>query len=172
MRHATPFEPTGPIGLVVTAFAVVFGFHAAALAADGGTEQTRSPGEVSNVVQMLSERIESPFCPGKTLSMCPSGSAAEVRRDIQRMARRGDSPEKIEQAIIDKYGEEYRLEPPPERDNYALLGLVAAGFIACIGAVGWFVRRRDGDDGDAEDDEEWDERDEVYLEDLRDQYRD
>lgn len=153
--------------------AVGLGVTSTASAADTGTPTSRNPGEVSNVVQDLSQRIESPFCPGKTLAMCPSGNAAEVRRDIQRMAREGKSPDAIERAIIDKYGEKYRLKPPPKEDNYALLGLVGVGLVVCIGAVGWFVRREDEPDADPDrDDDDWDDRDDVYLEDLRDQYQD
>ena len=61
---------------------------------------SRSQGEVSTISMQLSDEIYSPFCPGKTLSMCPSPNAAKVRRDIQRMAREGMSKDEIKQEFV------------------------------------------------------------------------
>jgi cytochrome c-type biogenesis protein CcmH/NrfF len=47
----------------------------------------RDPGQVSQITMEISNQIYSPFCPGKTLVMCPSPGAAEVRQRIQNMAR-------------------------------------------------------------------------------------
>lgn len=134
---------------------------------------TRSPGEVSNVVQELSQEIESPYCPGKTLAMCPSSGAADVRRDIQEMARHGQSKAEIKQTILDEYGEKFRLREPPAKDNYPLLGLVAVGLLICIAAVYLLTGRdADGDDEEGElDESELSDEEQVYLDEVRSQYR-
>jgi len=134
----------------------------------------RSPGEVSNVVEELSQTIYSPYCPGKTLAMCPSGGAAEVRRDIQEMARRGLPEDEIRERVIEEHGEEYRLNEPPTEDNYPLVGVIVAALLVCIVAVLVFSRAGGSSGGDDPDPAEGDlsEEDELYLRELRSQYRD
>ncbi|MFB6375037.1 MAG: cytochrome c-type biogenesis protein CcmH [Bradymonadaceae bacterium] len=134
--------------------------------------EKRTEGEVSNVVEELSQEIESPFCPGKTLAMCPSGGAAKVRRDIQRKAEKGMSKEEIKEAILEEHGEEFRLREPPTKDHYPLIAAVAFALLICIGAV-VYLSRRGGDDTDDDGPEDGDlsDEDELYLEELRSQYQ-
>ncbi len=154
-----------PAGLVVCCL-----FASAPLvASDGPTTE----GEISNIVQELSQEIESPYCPGKTLAMCPSGGAADVRRDIQQMADRGMSREEIKRELLAQYGDELRLREPPARDHYPLIALIVVGLVVCIGAVAYFARRDDEADTDPPpdpDDEEWSDEDDIYLREIRDQY--
>lgn len=132
----------------------------------------RTDGEVSNVVQELSQEIESPYCPGKTLAMCPSGGAAKVRRDIQSMADRGMSKPEIKQAILEEHGDEFELREPPAEDHYPLIALIVVALMICIGAVIYFARRGDDSDADDEfDDEDWSEEDDIYLQEIRERYQ-
>lgn len=138
------------------------------------TEQVeRTDGEISNVVQSMSQRIYSPYCPGKTLAMCPSGGAADVRRDIQRLARQGWSVSAIEETILDACGEEYRLEEPPPEDNYLMIAAVVLGLLLCLTAI-WYVTGGRSDDGDGEshpDESALDKRDRQRLDEIRHEYR-
>lgn len=139
------------------------------------TEQIdRTDGEISNVVQSMSQRIYSPYCPGKTLAMCPSGGAADVRRDIQKLARQGWSDSAIEETILEACGEEYRLEEPPPEDNYLMIAAVLLGLLLCFTAI-WYVtggRSDDDEDHDSHPDEsELDKRDRQRLDDIRHEYR-
>lgn len=143
--------------------------------AKSSKEAVREPGEVSNIVEELSEEIYSPYCPGKTLAMCPSGGAAEVRRDIQEMAEHGVPKEEIKERVIEEHGEEYRLKEPPAEDNYPLAGMIAAALLVCIVAVVVFVRSGGGSSDDSDEPpepEDLSEEDEIYLEELRSHYRD
>lgn len=132
----------------------------------------RTDGEVSNVVQELSQEIESPYCPGKTLAMCPSGGAAKVRRDIQSMAEQGMSRPEIKQSILEEHGDEFKLREPPAEDHYPLIALIVVALIICIGAVIYFARHDDDSDADDEfDDEDWSEEDDIYLQEIRERYQ-
>ena len=111
------------------AFVLVFLFSLPALA------QQRDAGEVSRLSTEVSNEIYSPFCPGKTLMMCPSPKAAAVRRDIQQMAKEGKEKSEIKQAILDTHGEEFRIVEPPIQDNVFLLSLIILGFILAIVAI-------------------------------------
>lgn len=98
-------------------------------------------GNVSRVTSEISNEVYSPFCPGKTLAMCPSPAAAEVRRDIQKMAEDGLEKEAIKTRIIEEYGDEFKLEEPPLTDNLGLLGMIAFGLFLAFLAV-WVISRR------------------------------
>lgn len=162
--------------LACAALLISLGTAAPALAQEGGSSEPSS-GEVSSLSSEVSQEIESPYCPGKTLAMCPSGGAAEVRREIQDLAREGKDKQEIKDAIIDKYGEEFRLVEPPAEDNYTLLGVIGGGLVCFLAAI-WFISARrkdaDGTEGAAGglDDDELSPEERVYLEELRDEYQD
>ena len=143
------------------------------LAQEHGTIE-RDPGEVSQVTQEVSKEIYSPFCPGKTLAMCPSGGASDVRQEIQVLASEGKDKQAIKEAIIDKYGEEFRMVEPPAEDNYALLSVVAGAFVLCLLAIWLFAARRraDGADDTAPPEGEMSAEERAYLEELRGEYMD
>jgi cytochrome c-type biogenesis protein CcmH/NrfF len=138
----------------------------------------RDPGQVSQLTHQISLEIYSPFCPGKTLAMCPSGGASDVRQEIQVLAREGKDKQQIKNAIIDKYGEEFRLIEPPAQDNYALLGVLGGAFMLCLFAIWFFAARRKAD-APSEDDEasappeaDMSDEEQAYLEEIRGEYLD
>ena len=154
-----------------------------ALAQEGVPEKapehgaTRTSGEVSQLTQQISQEIYSPFCPGKTLAMCPSPGAAEVRRDIQDLARQGMQKQDIKETIVGEYGEEFRMVEPPASDNYALLGVLAGAFALCLIAIWFFAgRKKTGPAEDAADagppPEDLSAEDQEYLERVRADYQD
>ena len=140
-----------------------------------GVGVVKDYGEISRTTYAISQEILSPFCPGKTLAMCPSPAAAEVRREIQAMASQGVEKEAIKAQIIETYGEEFRIVEPPASDNLALLTAIAVGLGLCILAVALISRRRKGQDGEPEAvasaTSKVDE-DDPYLAELRESYRD
>jgi cytochrome c-type biogenesis protein CcmH/NrfF len=143
----------------------------------GGATPARSADEVSRITRDVSQEIFSPYCPGKTLAMCPSGNAAEARREVQDMASKGMDKEEIKAVLLSRYGDEFLVVEPPPEDNYKLLGAVVASFGLSVFAFAFLVRRRRPgadepivDEGVA-DAEGLDETD-GYLEDLRSEYMD
>jgi|GEM_PF-894554 cytochrome c-type biogenesis protein CcmH/NrfF len=174
--------------LVIALLSLMCALPDASLAQTAATG-SRSQGEVSTISMQLSDEIYSPFCPGKTLSMCPSPNAAKVRRDIQRMAREGMSKDEIKQEVLNVYGEEFRIVEPPAQDNALLLAAILAGLAIAISAVVFLTRRRNAAsadteggalrDGDASgkdkggvEDESLDDDELAYLEDIRDELSD
>lgn len=104
-----------------------------------------SQGTVSRITVEVSNEIYSPFCPGKTLMMCPSPNAAKVRRDIQDMVREGKDKETIKNTIVATYGEEFRVVEPPKQDNVGLFVALAVGLLLAIAAVLFLSRRKRND---------------------------
>ncbi|AWV90264.1 cytochrome c-type biogenesis protein [Bradymonas sediminis] len=135
----------------------------------------RTPGAASTLSQQIGQEIYSPFCPGKTLEMCPSGQASEVRQDIQEMALQGMPKQEIIDTIVGDIGEKYRVVAPPAEDDYMLLGIIFAALLLCLVAIyffGWRGRKKGGlDDGEeAVSAEDLSEEDRLYLEELRGEY--
>jgi len=126
-------------------------------------------GHISRVTQEVSMEIYSPFCPGKTIAMCPSPNAAEVRMDIQNMARAGMTVDQIKEKVVTEYGEEFRLVDPPLLDNVGLMGLLFCGMLGAGGVVWMWSRRRKGDLPEVTDAPP--KADDEYVSELRDEYR-
>ena len=105
-------------------------------------ELTGPDAHAARVATDVSHVILSPFCPGKTLAMCPSPAAAEVRMEIQEMAESGMEPEAIKNAVIAQHGEEFRIIQPPWTDDVGLLGLLGIGLVLAVFAVVIITRRR------------------------------
>ena len=165
------------IGLVVAGLMIL------TLGVGAAEANERSVDEVSRMTRQISQEIYSPYCPGKTLAMCPSGNALDARMEIQHFASEGLSEEEIKAIFLERYGEEYALVQPPARDNLLLLGGILGGLGLAIFAVGMLARRRlqsdsdddeeggvdpaegavEGDDGELED---------GYLDELRAEYND
>ena len=104
--------------------------------------QQPSEGQIARIRKDVSNEIMSPFCPGKNLDMCTSPNAAAVRRDIQDMAKQGKTKEEIKKAILNQYGDEFKVIEPPAEDNALLLGLILAGLIGAIGLLVFITRRK------------------------------
>ncbi len=167
--------------------AVVLSAVCLALGATAVAQEDANEGEISRTTNDVTNEVMSPFCPGKTLAMCPSPAAAEVRRDIQQMARDGMKKEEIKTELIQKYGDEFELVEPDGFDNALILGLIFAGLLLCVGVVLFITRRRapgegssdDGDDSDgpggqdkpASPGKDDSEGGDPYLSALRDEYR-
>lgn len=141
-------------------------------------EAQRSADEISRITRQISQEIYSPYCPGKTLAMCPSGQALEARMEIQEWAREGQSVDEIKATLLSRYGLEHELVEPPARDNATLLGTIVGGLLLAVLAVGLLARRRLSAAEELAGEEEADAAEKAeagtdgYLDDLRSEVRD
>ncbi len=70
--------------------------------------------EVAREAAAIARQTMSPFCPGRTLSDCPSEYATAWRRDIREMVARGMSAAEIQKELESRVGE--NLSGSPNRD--------------------------------------------------------
>jgi cytochrome c-type biogenesis protein CcmH/NrfF len=100
------------------------------------------------IAQSLSHELMSPYCPGRTLSSCPSPNARKLEAFILEEASNGKSKEQIEQELVASFGREKlgTLTSPAIIGFAGGLGLVAAMLIAVLSRR-W---RRGGTDVGAE----------------------
>ena len=71
-----------------------------------------SASDGAQAAQDLSDRIMSPFCPGRTLNACPSDSARQLRDQVGGWFDDGFSEEEVKSKLINIYGEEILGKPP------------------------------------------------------------
>jgi cytochrome c-type biogenesis protein CcmH/NrfF len=96
-------------------------------AAELGPEQARAAAAIAR-------QTMSPFCPGRTLSDCPSPAAAEWRQEIRSMVAGGRSAKEIQAEFERRAGAD--LSGSPRRDaSYTVpvtLGALALGVLVVL----------------------------------------
>lgn len=88
--------------------------------------------EAELVLQQLSNELMSPYCPGRTISACPSDQARKLEDHILAEARAGKTRAEIETELRARFGDDIvGYAPPPGMIWGALLvGLVALVMVA------------------------------------------
>ncbi len=84
---------------------------------------TRYPvavGDDITAAQKLFDELLSPFCPGLTLSNCPSPAADTLRRSVRARFEQGESVDSIKAALVAVYGEAILGAPPATGFNLVL----------------------------------------------------
>jgi cytochrome c-type biogenesis protein CcmH/NrfF len=89
----------------------------------------------------LSHSLMSPYCPGRTLSECPSPQADELRLWILEQARAGATREEVEAELFRSFGDQLRQAPRAE--GIGLLAYAVPGVFLLAGGVllAAFLRR-------------------------------
>lgn len=107
----------------------------------------------------LSQRVMSPFCPGKTLYHCPSSAATDMRLEMTGWMEEGMSEEDIVRRLEEQMPG-FDFTPAPATSGlFWGVWLVATLFL--ILAALRLVRRKSAADEDEYADEESDESDEY-----------
>jgi len=107
----------------------------------------------------LGGELMSPFCPGRTLSSCPSPQAAELVQWIVTQEAAGATREEVIDILIERFGEEILGAPPAEGITLWAYVFPIAGFMGGGGIAALVLRRivgrsRDDDDGDQNGDQD------------------
>jgi len=64
-----------------------------------------------SVARELAKDLPSPYCPGRTISSCPSGQARQLEQKILQLAESGRSRDEIEAILVDRFGAEIMGTP-------------------------------------------------------------
>lgn len=78
------------------------------------------------------ETVLSPYCPGRTISNCPSPQADELRDNIRLQLAGGESPEEVKENLYTVFGDELRTIP--RASGFGLLAWVVPGVAFVLGA--------------------------------------
>jgi len=110
---------------------------ALALAADAAPP-TPSPDEQARAI---ASRLRCPVCQNESVADSPSALAVQMREEIRRRLRQGESPEAITAYFVSRYGQWILLDPPRRGLGWLLwlapAAVLAAGLVIAIR----FIRR-------------------------------
>lgn len=81
--------------------------------------------DIDAETQTISDSIMSPFCPGRTLSACPSGQAKELRTEISGWLNQGYTEDGVYNLLRARYGE--TVTGVPDGSGLGILGWIAPG---------------------------------------------
>ena len=85
----------------------------------------------------LSDSIMSPYCPGMTLSGCPSPDARALREEVRGWLVQGDQPQVIKNKLVQRFGPD--LTGLPESANAAEFALGIPWIMVIAGLTGVFI---------------------------------
>ncbi|MFK7896478.1 MAG: cytochrome c-type biogenesis protein CcmH [Myxococcota bacterium] len=88
----------------------------------------------------LGGELMSPFCPGRTLSSCPSPQAAELVQWIVTQEAAGATQEEVIEILIERFGEEILGAPPAKGITLWAYVFPVVGFLA-LGGFAFVVLR-------------------------------
>ena len=99
---------------------------AAAQEAREGTAGAEAP---PNWAYQMAHDLMSPYCPGRTLSACPSEQAAELRQWILFQAAAGQTREEIEASLHERFGAAILSAPKAEGWGLSAYVVPVLGFL-------------------------------------------
>jgi len=89
----------------------------------------------------LADELMSPYCPGRTLSSCPSPQAAELVQWMVVQEAGGATQEQVVEMLIERFGEEILGAPPAKGITLWAYVLPVLGFVVGGGLVVVALRR-------------------------------
>ena len=85
----------------------------------------------------IAAEMPSPYCPGRSISSCPTEAARELEDDILGMAKQGKDREQIEAALVARFGEE---KMGKAQESEVLVAVILAAVLA-LGAIVFVARK-------------------------------
>lgn len=80
----------------------------------------------------LFDSVMSPYCPGRTLSACPSDKARELREELRESLAKGEDPAKLKDNVLKQFGDLSGKPTGKVSSNLAYIGVIiffVLGFI-------------------------------------------
>jgi len=118
------------VPLVIVAFALAVGSGAF----------SSKPETAAQRAARIEAVVRCPSCIDVSVLNSQETTSVAVRHQIAREVARGESTARIEQTLVDQYGENILLEPP-DSGGFAIIWIVpivlAAGALAVVGTLFW-----------------------------------
>ena len=102
--------------------------------------QTLSAAEMDRLAQELRETSMSPFCPGRTISSCPSSEARDLRHQIRTWLEQGYTPDAVRNQLLVIYGEDVR--GTPQGEGFGIVGWVAPAVFVLLSVALVLIKLR------------------------------
>jgi cytochrome c-type biogenesis protein CcmH/NrfF len=99
------------------------------------TGQAQTDAAVNRDARIIFETVMSPYCPGRTISNCPSPQADELRTEIKEMLASGREVDEVKEEIYATFGDDLRTVPRAK--GFGLLAWIVPGIGFLAG--GWAI---------------------------------
>jgi len=115
-----------------------------ALVALIGLTYLRPPGHPTQaeLAHQIAGELRCPDCQGLSVADSPSGSATEIRTQVDQLLARGLSADQVRSHFVDRYGEWILLSPPRHGWNLLPWAVPIVGLLAGVTVWVALVRRR------------------------------
>jgi cytochrome c-type biogenesis protein CcmH/NrfF len=127
---STPLWVRVGLPLVILAVALVVGSGAL-------SPHAQTPAQRAAAIEAV---VRCPSCIDVSVAQSEESTALAVRHQIERQVAQGLSTSRIEQALVDQYGQTILLEPP-DSDGFAVIWIVpialGAGALGAVGVLFW-----------------------------------
>jgi cytochrome c-type biogenesis protein CcmH/NrfF len=117
-------------------------FAALLLGVSTATAEGEATAEPEGWAYKVSNELMSPYCPGRTLSACPSPQADELRMWLIVQEASGRSREDVEAELYERFGEVLRSAPLAEGFGVTAYAFPVIAFLAGGVVVAVFLRRQ------------------------------
>lgn len=101
-----------------------------------------SSAAIDRQLHEFSESIMSPYCPGMTLSGCPSPDARTLREEVRARLEKGETQQAIKQSLVERFGPE--LSGLPASTGTAKAAYGVPWLIVGLGVIGALLLIRIG----------------------------
>lgn len=93
--------------------------------------------QAESLTRDIAAEMPSPYCPGRSISSCPTEAARELEDDILTLAKQGKDREQIEAVLVSRFGEE-KMGKAHENE---LLVAIILGAVLALGAIVLMARK-------------------------------
>ncbi|MFC1639982.1 cytochrome c-type biogenesis protein CcmH [Gemmatimonadota bacterium] len=110
------------------------------------TGEAQNDAELNREARIIFETVLSPYCPGRTISNCPSPQAEELRTEIKEKLAAGQAADEVKEELYATFGDDLRTVPRAR--GFGLLAWIVPGigFLAGGWAIAaWMGRTRTPD---------------------------
>jgi cytochrome c-type biogenesis protein CcmH/NrfF len=82
--------------------------------------------QAESLTRDIAAEMPSPYCPGRSISSCPTEAARDLEDDILGMAKQGKDREQIEAVLVARFGEE---KMGKARESEVLVAVILAAVV-------------------------------------------
>jgi cytochrome c-type biogenesis protein CcmH/NrfF len=85
--------------------------------------------QAESLTRDIAAEMPSPYCPGRSISSCPTEAARELEDDILDLAKQGNDREQIEAVLVARFGEE---KMGKAHENEVLVAILVGAALALV----------------------------------------
>jgi cytochrome c-type biogenesis protein CcmH/NrfF len=93
--------------------------------------------QAESLTRDIAAEMPSPYCPGRSISSCPTEAARELEDDILGLAKQGKDREQIEAVLVARFGEE---KMGKAHENEVLVAIIL-GAVLALGVIVYMARK-------------------------------